>query len=162
MRACRSAIEFNSIPCMSDLVPGGRHNMKVAVKLGVPPEAGGVDLDAVRAVFPYGHDAPRRAAAPSQPAAAGHVSRLRSQGRREPRCAAETPRLRARASLLYAPLAVVQRSCVVWPPRRRRRKLLPIEVVPGGLTFQSGRVVKELGDTGDMAVIVVASVRVGY
>lgn len=32
----------------------------------------------------------------------------------------------------------------------RRRKLLPIEVVPGGLTFKSGRVVKELGDEGDM------------
>ena len=65
------------------------------MRLGVPPEAGGVDLDQVRAVFPYG-------------------------------------------------------------------KLLPIEVVPGGLTFQSGRVVKELGDAGDMAVIVVASVKVGY
>lgn len=33
---------------------GGRHNMKVQVRLGVPPEAGGVDLEAVRAVFPYG------------------------------------------------------------------------------------------------------------
>lgn len=62
---------------------GGRQNMKVKVKLGVPPEAGGVDLEAVRAVFPYG-------------------------------------------------------------------KLLPIEIVAGGLTFQSGRVVKELGDEGDM------------
>lgn len=28
--------------------------MKVQVRLGVPPEAGGVDLEAVRAVFPYG------------------------------------------------------------------------------------------------------------
>lgn len=94
-RACRNAIEFNSIPCMSELVPGGRHNMKVQVKLGVPPEAGGVDLEAVRAVFPYG-------------------------------------------------------------------KLLPFEVVPGGLTFKSGRVVAELGDSGDMAVIVVAAITVGY
>ena len=81
VRACRNAIEFNSIPCMSDLVPGGRHNMlarlnhpppwfcvacqirtahrpllnglpvasgQVHVRLGVPPEAGGVDLDQVR------------------------------------------------------------------------------------------------------------------
>ena len=28
--------------------------MKISVKLGVPPEAGGVDLDALRATFPYG------------------------------------------------------------------------------------------------------------
>lgn len=35
-------------------ISGGRHNMMVQVRLGVPPEAGGVDVEAVRAVFPYG------------------------------------------------------------------------------------------------------------
>ncbi len=38
VRACRNAIEFNSIPCISELVPGGRPNMKIKIKLGVPPE----------------------------------------------------------------------------------------------------------------------------
>ncbi|KAK3279239.1 hypothetical protein CYMTET_12867 [Cymbomonas tetramitiformis] len=95
IRACRNAIEFNSIPCIQDIVPGGRAGMKIHLKLGIPEEANGVDLDQVRAVFPYG-------------------------------------------------------------------QLLPIEVVNGGLTFQSGRVVEQLGDEKDLAVIVLACVTVGY
>eukprot|EP00240_Pyramimonas_obovata_P011462 CAMPEP_0118935830 /NCGR_PEP_ID=MMETSP1169-20130426/15852_1 /TAXON_ID=36882 /ORGANISM="Pyramimonas obovata, Strain CCMP722" /LENGTH=123 /DNA_ID=CAMNT_0006878895 /DNA_START=310 /DNA_END=681 /DNA_ORIENTATION=- len=95
IRACRNAIEFNSIPCIQDIVPGGRPNMKIKLRLGIPDEAGGVDLEQVRAVFPYG-------------------------------------------------------------------KMLPIEVVTGGLTFESGRVVTALGDEKDMAVVVVANVTVGY
>ncbi len=42
VRACRNAIEFNSIPCIQDLVPGGRPNMKIKIRLGVPAEAGEV------------------------------------------------------------------------------------------------------------------------
>ena len=61
VRACRNALEFNSIPGMVEFVPGGRQNMLVHVKLGVPPEttarADGagpvVDLAQVAAVFPY-------------------------------------------------------------------------------------------------------------
>ena len=53
IRACRNALEFNSIPFFSSF-EGGRQAMKISVKLGVPPEAGGVDLDALRATFPYG------------------------------------------------------------------------------------------------------------
>jgi uncharacterized protein (TIGR02058 family) len=41
-------------------------------------------------------------------------------------------------------------------------QLLPIEVTSGGLTFQSGRIVEALGDTKDMAVVVVACVTVGF
>lgn len=41
-------------------------------------------------------------------------------------------------------------------------QLLPIEVTLGGLTFGSGRVVPELGDTEDTAIVVVAAVSVGY
>ena len=105
VRACRNAIEFNSIPGMVELVPGGRKNMLVHVKLGVPPEilsassassaAPAVDLREVAAVFPYG--------------------------------------------------------C-----------LLPIEIVPGGLTYGSGRVVPELGDEDDTAVVVNVAVSIGY
>ena len=105
VRACRNALEFNSIPGMVELVPGGRKNMLVHVKLGVPPEAmalaeqegGGpvVDLEDVAAVFPYG-------------------------------------------------------------------QLLPIEVVVGGLAYGSGRVVPELGDDDDTAVVVAAAVSIGY
>jgi len=54
VRACRNAIEFNSIPCIQELVPGGRPNMKIKIRLGVPAEAGEVDLGAVCAVFPVG------------------------------------------------------------------------------------------------------------
>lgn len=62
VRACRNALEFNSIPGMVELVPGGREKMLVHVKLGVPPEttalaeaAGApvVDLEEVAAVFPF-------------------------------------------------------------------------------------------------------------
>lgn len=52
VRACRNAIEFNSLPIRT-LIPGGVPNMRVHVKVAVPrPET--VDESAVRAVFPYG------------------------------------------------------------------------------------------------------------
>lgn len=41
-------------------------------------------------------------------------------------------------------------------------QLLPIEVVPGGLAFGSGRVVPELGDTDDTALVVCACVSIGF
>ena len=36
VRACRNAIEFNSIPCVEQLVPGGRNGLKLMVKVGTP------------------------------------------------------------------------------------------------------------------------------
>ncbi|EIE20147.1 hypothetical protein COCSUDRAFT_57874 [Coccomyxa subellipsoidea C-169] len=52
-RACRNAIEFNSIPSVSRLVPGGYNNLKLHVKIGSPhPER--VDLEECRKIFPYG------------------------------------------------------------------------------------------------------------
>lgn len=95
VRAVRNAIEFNSIPGCVFVVPGGRPNMLIHLKLGVPAEAPDVDLDEVAKVFPYG-------------------------------------------------------------------KLLPIEVVHGGLTFGCGRVVPELGDEDDTALVVVAAISLGY
>ena len=105
-RALRDAIEFNSIPGVAEAVPGGREEMLIGVRLGVPPRRGtggggvggepmDVDLDEVARVFPYG-------------------------------------------------------------------KLLPIEVVVGGLTFNTGRIVRELGDEDDVAVCVAAAVSIGY
>ncbi|VEU36297.1 unnamed protein product [Pseudo-nitzschia multistriata] len=41
-------------------------------------------------------------------------------------------------------------------------KLLPIEIVTGGLEFHSGRVVEELGDDDDVGVCCVACVSIGY
>ena len=41
-RACRNAIEFNSIPSIRELVPGGYAGMKIHVHLGVPE---GFDVD---------------------------------------------------------------------------------------------------------------------
>ena len=95
LRAVRDAISFNSIPGVALSVPGGRENMLVHVKLGVPSQFSAVDLDEVARVFPYG-------------------------------------------------------------------KLLPIEVTTGGLTFGCGRVVTELGDEDDTAIVAVAAVSLGY
>ena len=41
-------------------------------------------------------------------------------------------------------------------------KLLPIEIVTGGLEFHSGRVVEELGDDDDVGICCVACVSIGY
>ena len=100
LRAVRNAIEFNSIPGIIEAVPGGREEMLISLKLGVPTKRGSDDpmdvkLDEVAKVFPYG-------------------------------------------------------------------RLLPIEVVVGGLSFHTGRIVRELGDVDDMAVCVAACVSIGY
>jgi uncharacterized protein (TIGR02058 family) len=55
IRACRNAIEFNSIPSIAQIVPGGYAGMKLRVQLGVPDEyRGALDLSKVAEVFPYG------------------------------------------------------------------------------------------------------------
>lgn len=104
VRAVRNAIEFNSIPGVIEAVPGGRTEMLIQVKLGVPPNHNGaaepmeplaVDLNSVAKVFPYG-------------------------------------------------------------------RLLPMQVVVGGLSFSTGRIVQELGDVDDVAVCVAACVSIGY
>ena len=41
-------------------------------------------------------------------------------------------------------------------------RLLPIDVVVGGLSFHTGRLVPELGDDNDLAVCVAACVSIGY
>ena len=54
MSACRNAIEFNSLPSMRSIVPGGYDNMKLLVTLGVPEKyKKNVDVDKVLTVFPY-------------------------------------------------------------------------------------------------------------
>ena len=57
VRACRNAIEFNSIPSIKRLIPNGGYDaLKLDVLLAVPPKyRDGLDLDEVRKVFPYGH-----------------------------------------------------------------------------------------------------------
>ncbi|KAL7510262.1 hypothetical protein ACHAXN_007250 [Cyclotella atomus] len=101
VRAVRNAIEFNSIPGIVEAVPGGRDEMLISLKLGVPVKRGSNDdvmdvkLEEVAKVFPYG-------------------------------------------------------------------RLLPIEVVVGGLSFHTGRIVRELGDVDDMAVCVASCVSIGY
>lgn len=56
MRACRNAVEFNSLPVLERLCPNGDlSEMLVFVKLGVPESfAEDVDVEAVKNVFPYG------------------------------------------------------------------------------------------------------------
>jgi uncharacterized protein (TIGR02058 family) len=55
VRACRNAIEFNQIPSIADIVPGGRDGMKLDVLLAVPPQyQNDLDLEAIRKCFPYG------------------------------------------------------------------------------------------------------------
>ena len=53
VRACRNAIEFNSIPSIRQIVPGGYDNMKLHIQIGVPKGAV-LDLEKIRRVFPYG------------------------------------------------------------------------------------------------------------
>lgn len=102
IRAVRNAIEFNSIPGVISHLPGGRKEMLIHVKLGVPLAAENesksplfVDHLQVAKVFPYG-------------------------------------------------------------------KLLPLQVVVGGLSFHTGRVVEELGDENDVGICVTACVSLGY
>ena len=54
-RAARNAIEFNSLPAIREIVPGGYDGMRLRVTLGVPEKyVDGLDTAAVEAVFPYG------------------------------------------------------------------------------------------------------------
>ena len=53
LRACRNAIEFNSIPCIQSIVPGGRENMKLRIQIAVP-FASTVEKESIASVFPYG------------------------------------------------------------------------------------------------------------
>jgi uncharacterized protein (TIGR02058 family) len=53
IRAVRNAIEFNSIPGVISHIPGGRSEMLIHVKLGVPLLAK-VNVLQVAKVFPYG------------------------------------------------------------------------------------------------------------
>ena len=55
VRACRNAIEFNSIPSVQRLVPNGYDGLKLDVLLAVPPKyQPTLDLNEVKEVFPYG------------------------------------------------------------------------------------------------------------
>lgn len=56
VRACRNAIEFNSIPSIKRLIPeGGYDALKLDVLLAVPQKyQEGLDLHEVAKVFPYG------------------------------------------------------------------------------------------------------------
>lgn len=55
VRACRNAIEFNSIPSISRLVPNGYDALKLDVVLAVPAQyRNSLDLSRVQEVFPYG------------------------------------------------------------------------------------------------------------
>lgn len=53
LRAVRDAISFNSIPGIVEAVPGGRENMLIHLKVGVPAEFPDVDTEALARVFPY-------------------------------------------------------------------------------------------------------------
>lgn len=94
LRACRNAIEFNSIPSIRNIIPGGKENMLLRVQIGVPsPET--VDVNAIQTVFPYG-------------------------------------------------------------------KLLPPEVIEGGIRASSGIALPEMGDKNDDMIIAVAVITIGY
>ena len=95
-------------PLMLEAIPGGRKEMLIQVKLGIPPAGEGGGSSDKKAQVPMEVD----------------------------------------------PLEVAK----VFPYGR----LLPIEIVLGGLSFSTGRLVPELGDSNDMAVCVAACVSIGY
>lgn len=53
VRACRNAIDSNSVKVRT-IIPDGYDAMKIHVQVGVPDGIGDVDLEAIRAEFPYG------------------------------------------------------------------------------------------------------------
>ena len=53
-RAIRDAIGRNYLPGVRRLLEASQGRMLVHVRLGVPAEAGGVDVAAVKATLPYG------------------------------------------------------------------------------------------------------------
>ena len=55
VRAARNAIEFNSIPSIAKIIPGGYDNMKLDVILAIPHQyQANFEKAGVEAVFPYG------------------------------------------------------------------------------------------------------------
>ena len=55
VRAVHNAIHHNSMPGIRSVLPGGElSNMKVHVKLAIPTDKEKLDLNEVRAEFPYG------------------------------------------------------------------------------------------------------------
>ncbi|GAX15423.1 hypothetical protein FisN_8Lh281 [Fistulifera solaris] len=55
VRACRNAIEFNQLPSLKSIIPGGKENLKLDVLLAVPPKyQSQLDLSTIKAAFPYG------------------------------------------------------------------------------------------------------------
>ncbi|NGQ95226.1 hypothetical protein G3578_08600 [Brevibacillus sp. SYP-B805] len=55
VRAVQNAIHHNSMPGLRSVLPGNDiRNMKVHVRLAVPADKEKLDLDAVKAVLPYG------------------------------------------------------------------------------------------------------------
>jgi uncharacterized protein (TIGR02058 family) len=54
VRAVRDAIGRNYLPGIRRTLEGSSGRMLVHVRLAAPPEAGSVDVEAVRAAFPYG------------------------------------------------------------------------------------------------------------
>ncbi|WP_166244524.1 Lin0512 family protein [Paenibacillus turpanensis] len=55
VRAVKNAIHHNSMPGLRSVLPGNEiRNMKVRVKLAVPCDKHLVDIEQVKAAFPYG------------------------------------------------------------------------------------------------------------
>lgn len=56
VRAARQAIEFNSIPCIAEIVPGGYDNMLLRIDVAAPASYhDALDLEQIKKVFPYGN-----------------------------------------------------------------------------------------------------------
>lgn len=144
IRAVRNAIEFNSIPGVIEAVPGGRQEMLIHVKLGVPAVNDPIRIvqgkhNESRVDVVHGeNDANKDNGDSTTPTATSAV-------------AVAVP------STLPLPVDFLE-VAKVFP----YGKLLPIEVTLGGLSFPTGRVVEELGDKDDAAVCVAACVSIGY
>ena len=120
VRAVRNAIEFNSIPGVIEAVPGGRSEMLIQVKLGVPAKTTTTEKKCEEGTRARGYVAEAQWMEPMD-LDLSHVAKVFPYGR-----------------------------------------LLPIQVVVGGLSFPTGRIVHELGDKDDMAICVAACVSIGY
>jgi len=130
IRAVRNAIEFNSIPGVIQHIPGGRKEMLIHVKLGVPISS--------------------KSSSSSASNNNNDDDNNNNNNNSNNTCTSIDDQL----SYAIDPLEVAK----VFP----YGKLLPIEIVVGGLDYHSGRVVEELGDDDDVAICCVACISIGY
>ena len=171
VRACRNAIEFNSIPSIRAIVPGGYDAMKLHIQIGAP-EGAEINLDKATTGPPLTITFLRE---PSCSLLSSVLSSLRPPPPRcqkirlrEPRVCLSWLKRASRLELNTHTKKKIQLNGTRFPCDEVRAVFPygnivdPVEVSVGGLLARSGIAIPEMGDKNDDFVICVASITVGY